>query len=281
VATSVRPKDSRRKAAREERAQRKAAEKAAHAAERQRLKHLKREEIVARLRQIQAISGVALDGLEGVDLEAEFDPDAHAAQVEAVFDDEYYADAAADAEKPEFPDDLGDIEDMYGGGGGDGDGDVDGGDGFVMDADYDAEAAEAARAARRDKKKRRKKGAAAAADEADDEAAAADTAQVRAPLLPLFSFSLALVCLCACMHGQRAITALNASAPAGPLWVVALAAVGSMRIFACGLGGRWGDPPGGARFMCRVCRLGCGGGRVFLLGCIRTRVLLLRPAPTC
>lgn len=114
IGDSVRRKDTKRQAARERAKVRKGEEKQQKQEEIARLKKIKQSEIIAKLAEIKAITGTEVEGLEGVDLEGEFDPAEHDKQMEGMFDDQYYGAGEDEGEKPEFPDDLGDIEEEYG-----------------------------------------------------------------------------------------------------------------------------------------------------------------------
>lgn len=107
---SLRKKKTKRQNARERASDRKEEQKALKSEEIKRLKNLKQQEILDKLKAIKEITGHDAAGLDGVDLEGDFDPDAHEQQMRAVFTDQYYDDAT-DMTKPQFPDDLGDIPD--------------------------------------------------------------------------------------------------------------------------------------------------------------------------
>lgn len=139
---SLRKKKTKRQNARERASERKEEQKALKSEEIKRLKNLKQQEILDKLKAIKEITGNDAAGLDGVDLEGDFDPDTHEQQMQAVFTEEYYNNAT-DTTKPQFPDDLGDIPDYEGENDGydeNGDGDWDGphveDNDFNMDADY-------------------------------------------------------------------------------------------------------------------------------------------------
>lgn len=135
VGTSVRRVDDTRKRAREERKSRKEEEKAAKMAELARFKNLKKREIVEKLKQLREATGSAGEycrrqgikkrtradeilyagiGFDDVDLEADFDPDAHDKQMQGAFDDGYYEEGEdEEMEKPTWDDDI-DISDILG-----------------------------------------------------------------------------------------------------------------------------------------------------------------------
>lgn len=90
---------------------------------RQRNKKLK--DIKSRLKEIQEITGTDIVGLENVDLDADFDPEKHDAQMAEMFNDDYYN--KEDTEKPTWDDDIEGVDDInYN----DDDEDI------MMDADY-------------------------------------------------------------------------------------------------------------------------------------------------
>mmetsp|Transcript_34271 Transcript_34271/g.80862 ORF Transcript_34271/g.80862 Transcript_34271/m.80862 type:complete len:698 (+) Transcript_34271:68-2161(+) len=96
VADSVRrdPKKELRKGAEEARAVRKAEQLEEKKHELQRLKALKRDEILSRLEKIKKVSGGADAGQ--FDVDEDFDPAKWDSQMGAMFNDEYYAKAAED-----------------------------------------------------------------------------------------------------------------------------------------------------------------------------------------
>lgn len=88
---SVRKTDESRKVARQAVKDRKAALKLERAEELKRLKNLKRQEILDKLAQIRTVAGATEDfDFDGVDLEGEYDPDAHASSMAKVFDERFY-----------------------------------------------------------------------------------------------------------------------------------------------------------------------------------------------
>jgi protein KRI1 len=95
VEGSLRRKKDKRKRDRAARKERKELEKRKKREELKRLKNLKRKEIEAKLREIEQIagSGSGAAELEALDLEGEWDPEAHDAQMRAAFNDDYYAHA--------------------------------------------------------------------------------------------------------------------------------------------------------------------------------------------
>ncbi|KAA0168802.1 hypothetical protein FNF28_02349 [Cafeteria roenbergensis] len=99
VEDTVRRQESKRKAQREARKARKEEERRAADEEARRLMNLRRAEMKGRLETIKHMAGdeVALARLaSAVDLEGDFDPDAHDKQMQALFGDEYYGAGDAD-----------------------------------------------------------------------------------------------------------------------------------------------------------------------------------------
>lgn len=73
---SVRNTKDKRKQKRKERNERKEAELTSKRDELKRLKNMKKQEIAAKLKQISDATGIAPEGLEDVDLDGDFDPEA-------------------------------------------------------------------------------------------------------------------------------------------------------------------------------------------------------------
>lgn len=107
---SARREDNTRKRKREERAARKEQEKRLKMQELSRLKNLKRQEIVDKLKKLKEVTGSSAVDLENLDLEGEFDPDAHDKAMEKAFGDQYY-EGEEDEEKPSWDDDI-EIDDI-------------------------------------------------------------------------------------------------------------------------------------------------------------------------
>ncbi|KAJ1025149.1 hypothetical protein NDA16_002655 [Ustilago loliicola] len=107
---SARREDNTRKRKREERAARKEEEKRLKMQELSRLKNLKRQEIVNKLKKLREVTGSSAVELENLDLEGEFDPDAHDKAMEKAFGDQYY-EGEDDEEKPSWDDDV-EIDDI-------------------------------------------------------------------------------------------------------------------------------------------------------------------------
>ncbi|KAG2173742.1 hypothetical protein INT43_005162 [Umbelopsis isabellina] len=101
---SVRKKDNRRKLQRQARSERKEEEKSQKTEELKRLKNLKMKEIEERLRKIQEITGNKAVGIDSIDLDGDFDPDAYDNQMTKVFNDDYYV--GDENEKPTWDDDI-------------------------------------------------------------------------------------------------------------------------------------------------------------------------------
>ena len=88
---SVRKKSEARKSARKAKDERMAAEALAQKEEMKRLKNVKKQEMVDRLARIQRVAGVGAQELATeLDLEEEFDPDAHDRAMQEAFGEEYY-----------------------------------------------------------------------------------------------------------------------------------------------------------------------------------------------
>eukprot|EP00656_Telonema_subtile_P040024 TRINITY_DN4509_c0_g1_i5.p1 TRINITY_DN4509_c0_g1~~TRINITY_DN4509_c0_g1_i5.p1 ORF type:complete len:591 (-),score=211.37 TRINITY_DN4509_c0_g1_i5:251-2023(-) len=95
----LRRKDDSRKRKRKEREDRKAADKAAKVEELKRLKNLKKQELAAKLKELQGVAGAEGAMFEKVDLDAEWDPDAHEVDMNKAFDEDYYQGDEEDAAK--------------------------------------------------------------------------------------------------------------------------------------------------------------------------------------
>ncbi|KAJ3181256.1 KRRI-Interacting protein 1 [Geranomyces variabilis] len=108
---SMRRKDDKRKQTREAKKARQGEEALKKAEELKRLKNLKKEEIRKRLEQIKEVAGGDFTGLEKVDLDGEFDPEAFDQQMAAAFDSQYYEHGGDDDVKPDFGDDI-DVDDI-------------------------------------------------------------------------------------------------------------------------------------------------------------------------
>ncbi|SAM84125.1 related to KRI1-KRRI-Interacting protein 1 [Ustilago bromivora] len=102
---SARREDNTRKRKREERAARKEKEKRLKMQELSRLKNLKRQEIVDKLKKLREVTGSSAVELENLDLEREFDPDAHDEAMQKAFGDAYY-EGEDEGEKPVWDDDI-------------------------------------------------------------------------------------------------------------------------------------------------------------------------------
>ncbi|KAJ1606368.1 zz domain-containing protein [Cryptosporidium canis] len=87
--SSLRKPDDRRKQKRKERRERKAEERLRMEEELKLLKSWKRKEIIEKLKKIQEVSGNSRISDEGLDLEAEFDPEKHDKYMEELFDEKY------------------------------------------------------------------------------------------------------------------------------------------------------------------------------------------------
>lgn len=87
---SMRRTESKRKAEREAKKARKAEEKIRQQEELKRLKNQKKQELAEKFRKIQAISGNESIGVEDIDLESDFDPEAHDKRMASLFDQSFY-----------------------------------------------------------------------------------------------------------------------------------------------------------------------------------------------
>ncbi|CAG8488441.1 16127_t:CDS:10 [Dentiscutata erythropus] len=108
VVDSVRRSDNKRKIQRQVRSERKNEEKNRKMEELKRLKNLKKKEIFDKLQKIKEITGNETVGFDEVDLEEDFDPEKYDKKVQNIFDSNYYA-QEADADKPEWEEDIEDI----------------------------------------------------------------------------------------------------------------------------------------------------------------------------
>lgn len=90
ISDTMRRPDDKRKRAREARKQKKERDKGEKTEEIKRLKNLKKKEIQARLLAIQEAAGDGID-VAGIDLDADFDPEAFDKQMNNKFGNDYYA----------------------------------------------------------------------------------------------------------------------------------------------------------------------------------------------
>ncbi|XP_050439491.1 protein KRI1 homolog [Adelges cooleyi] len=112
---SLRRKEEKRKAKREEQAMRKKDEMGKRSLEIKKLKKIKKQEIVERIRKLQEITGNKGVGFEDAEIEADFNPTEYDRKMHQLFDEEFY-DQVDDDSKPVF-----DKEE----------------DEFIMDCEYD------------------------------------------------------------------------------------------------------------------------------------------------
>ncbi|EJT96944.1 Krr1-domain-containing protein [Dacryopinax primogenitus] len=105
IQSTVRRQDDSRKLQREKRRRRKAEEKLVKQEELKRLKALKRKEIEEKLKILGHVSGKHDIRTDELDLEGDFDPEAHDAQMRAVFDEEIYDDQHEQS-KPTWDDEV-------------------------------------------------------------------------------------------------------------------------------------------------------------------------------
>ena len=87
---SVRRQDERRKEKRKRKQERENTKLELQKEELRRLKNLKKQEIVERLKLIEKISGAPHVDANKVDLEEEFDPETYDSQMASLYDEEYY-----------------------------------------------------------------------------------------------------------------------------------------------------------------------------------------------
>ncbi|XP_026471237.1 protein KRI1 homolog isoform X1 [Ctenocephalides felis] len=137
---SVRRKDDKRKKKRAELKERKAQEKARKCEELKQLKSLKRKEIEEKIQQLREITGNEQICFQDEDIEGDFDPEAHDARMQEIFNNDFYAVEESD-QKPVFPEDDDFMEDDWDNWKGEQD-DYDNAphcedDDFNMDCDYD------------------------------------------------------------------------------------------------------------------------------------------------
>lgn len=168
IEQSVRKTDDRRKLKRVEVRDRKQQEKEEKFREIEILKGLKRNEIEEKIKKLKAVVGDEEISFNDIDLEAEFDPDAHDKRMKELFNKEYY-DIDEGEEKPEAPSDIEDLQvenyDEYDANEGDhGEQGHCEDDDFNMDCDYDLSAEQKKKTLQqeliensRDKRKRRKR----------------------------------------------------------------------------------------------------------------------------
>jgi len=87
--SSVRERSDKRKRQRKEKSDRKETDKIRRTEELKRLKNLKKKEIVRRLQQLQEVTGNEEIPLGQLDLDADFDPDAHDQDMQKVFNEDF------------------------------------------------------------------------------------------------------------------------------------------------------------------------------------------------
>uniref|UniRef100_A0A224YWZ4 Protein KRI1 homolog n=1 Tax=Rhipicephalus zambeziensis TaxID=60191 RepID=A0A224YWZ4_9ACAR len=99
---SMRRKDDRRKVKRQEVRERKLQEKEQKKEEINRLKALKKKEILEKLQKLKEVTGNDQLGIADADIEGDFDPQEHDRRMNAIFNNEYYEQEAEEL-KPEDP----------------------------------------------------------------------------------------------------------------------------------------------------------------------------------
>jgi len=102
IANSLRRQDDSRRLKREDLKERKQREKDQKKEDLKQLKKFKLKEIQDKLEQLRAITGNPTLPFQDEDLDEDFDPDQHDAQMSKAFDDDYYGVDEGD-QKPEFP----------------------------------------------------------------------------------------------------------------------------------------------------------------------------------
>ena len=159
IGDSVRRKDTKRSDKRKEIKERKKHEKELKKEELKQLKNLKKKEIVSKLDKLKEITGNASIGFNDDDLNEDFDPKKHDEMMQKFFDEQYYGEEDDD-QKPEFGGDDEDLkvenwDNWVGGEGYYNESDnIDADDSnFVMDCDYDPEAAKERKLEKKGKKK--------------------------------------------------------------------------------------------------------------------------------
>lgn len=100
---SMRKKDTRRAQKRAEIRERKEKEKQQKKEELKQLKALKRKEIEEKIEKLKEITGNNDMHFDNIDFDTDFDPNEHDKKMKELFNDEYYADAEDEKQKPEFP----------------------------------------------------------------------------------------------------------------------------------------------------------------------------------
>lgn len=106
---SVRKTDDRRKVKRVEVRERKHKEKEEKLKEIEILKEFKRKEIEEKMQKLKAVIGDEEMNLEDIDLDEDFDPEAHDKRMQTIFNNEYY-EIDEGEEKPEVPSDIEDLQ---------------------------------------------------------------------------------------------------------------------------------------------------------------------------
>lgn len=101
--SSLRRTDDRRKLKRAEVKERKIKEKEEKFEDIRKMKELKRKEIHERMEKLREVTGNTKVSFEEIDLDEDFDPEAHDKKMQQLFNNEFYQGEESD-QKPEFPD---------------------------------------------------------------------------------------------------------------------------------------------------------------------------------
>lgn len=109
IEQSVRKVDDRRKLKRVEVRERKQKEKEEKLHEIEMVKEMKRNEIEEKIRKLKEVTGDENISFQDIDLDEDFDPEAHDKRMQAIFNSEYYQ-VDEGEEKPEAPSDMEELQ---------------------------------------------------------------------------------------------------------------------------------------------------------------------------